>query len=282
MIFDDNTTFEFQKKRTNSELFSDSIAYFRIHSKSFLLGFTVLILPVVLIDMAIMTVNEINNPLAETSFLDTIRPSTPSGLISNIFSLIVSSFAIIIVTAQIKLIQSGEESVPLSYYFEVIPEYFWRIIGISILVNIATMLSLIGFIVGALFVGVKLSLSAISGVLEENQATEALEWSWNITKDQWWNTFAVIFYFGAVMVLFSYLILVPLYIMLEIAFGFGIITEATYPIAETIILQFPYLMTSFLQLFYMLGLTLYYFSIKEIKEGTGMISKIDELNIQDD
>ncbi|RNC79401.1 MAG: hypothetical protein ED557_15075 [Balneola sp.] len=274
--------FEFQKRRNLSELFSDSLAYFRLHSKSFLLGFSVFILPIILIDSTITAVYEINNPNAEVTFLDIIRPSTPLGFISNILGLISSVFSIIIVTGQVKQIRDGADSVPLSYYFDVIHEYFWRIIGISILVNIATTVSVIAFVVGALFVGVKLSLSSISGILEDNRSTQALEWSWNITKDQWWNTCAVLIIFGTVMFLSSFLILVPLYIVLEIGSALGIITGFAYVVVETIILQFPFLMISFLQMFYMLGLTFYYFNLKELKEGTGMISKIDELSARDE
>lgn len=277
-----NEHFVFQKRRTLSELFTDSFIYFRQNSSSFITAFAVLVLPILLLDSGLATINEINNPSpADQDFLSSLRPSSPLGFLSNIFGLITSCFMIIIVTGHIHMRRKGEQEITLSDYFGLISEYFGRILGISIVVNIATWFSLIGFIVGALIVGVKLALAEITGILEDNRTGEAMEWSWNYTKNQWWNTLGVLMAFGIPLLAFSFMILIPQYIVLEVFFGAGIISADSYGMAELFILQTPYFMTTFLQFFLLLGLTLFYFDLKEQKEGTSIIEKIDELKSGD-
>ncbi|MFV1883624.1 MAG: hypothetical protein ACMZ7B_03970 [Balneola sp.] len=274
--------FVFQKRRSLSELFSDSFLYFRQNSRSFITAFAVLILPILFLDSGLATINELNNPApADQDFLSSLRPSSPLGLLSNIFGLITSSFMVIIVTGHIQMRRSGEHEITLSDYFGLISEYFGRIVGISIVVNLATWVGLIAFIVGAIYVGVKLALASITGILEDNRTGEAIEWSWNYTKDQWWNTLGVLFALWIPLLAFSFMILIPQYIILEILFGAGVISVESYNIADVFILQTPYFMTTFLQFFLVLGLSLFYFDLKEQKEGTSIIEKIDDLNSGD-
>ncbi len=274
--------FTFQKRRTLSEIFTDSFQYFRQNSTSFLTAFAVFVLPVLLLDSTITTVSEINNPgPSDEGFLSSLTPSSPLGFLSNTFGLITTTFLIIIVTGHIHLRKSGEQEITMANYFDLINEYFWRILGISIVVNIATWFSLIGFVIGALIVGVKLALAEITGILEDNRSSEALEWSWNYTKEQWWNTFAVLLAFGIPLFAFSFMILIPQYIVLELLFSTGVISSSIYDIIELIILQTPYFMITFLQLFMLLGLTFFYFDLKERKEGTSIIKKIDDIKPKD-
>ncbi len=65
------------------------------------------------------------------------------------------------------------------------------VIAVSILVVVLAVLSLVGVIVAAIYVGVRLALSAPALLIEDLGPIAALKRSWRLVKDRWWVTFGV-------------------------------------------------------------------------------------------
>ena len=67
------------------------------------------------------------------------------------------------------------------------------LVALSILVVLASMLGLVALLIGAVYVAIRLVVSAPALLIEDAGVTGAMRRSWTLVKDNWWRTFGIVF-----------------------------------------------------------------------------------------
>lgn len=277
----ESPTVVLQQRRSKREIISETFEYFRTHARTISLGFAVFVLPFVLIDATITAFEELNAPVVNEltfqSFVNSVYGSNP---FSRILEVISTTLLTIVAIGHVQLVREGRNDIELSDFTAMIQMYFWRIIGLSILVNILTYVGMIALIVGGIFVAVKLSLSYVPAIMEDETASESLKASWNITKEKWWDTCLLLLGLFIPFFIISMICPLPFSVVSSILYDMGIFSENVYVITDAILWQIPYLAMTFSYLFIHIAAVFMFFNLKEWKEGTGFGNKVEQLRME--
>jgi hypothetical protein len=86
---------------------------------------------------------------------------------------------------------------------------FGGLIGVGLLVVLLTAVGLLGVVIGAIYVGVLLALSAPVFVLERSGVTDALRRSRELVTGSWWRVFGILLLGALVAIIIAAIIVVP-------------------------------------------------------------------------
>ncbi len=163
------------------------------------------------------------------------------------------------------------------------------IIGVAILITYAGAI-LLGmalhpvFFIGILFVVhllVSFSLAFVIIPVEGASGAEAIARSRELVTDHWWQTFGLMFLANLVQSVLMMVLYMPLYVIMIIVglnSGGEEMAQTDSMQSAASIISFAIMFGAFLlQSVQMVAITLQYFNLVERKEGTGLMSEIDQI-----
>lgn len=279
----DNLTL--RRSRDFGEIISDTFGYFRIHFKSLGKGLVMYSLPMIIISGILIgsgmgssfTANEIG---AQPSPED--MAAIGFKVIAGAFLMMVTFVVIIqICFKHIQLINEGIETdeIAMGMLLEDFARNFFGLIGLFIVIGIATMIGFLFLIIPGIYVATKLSLAPSIFIVDEEDFGEALSRSWEITKDNWWFTFGVSFVMSIIVNVISNVVIVPFYLVMMFAtFASGEPDMGLFGTLFSIMYGLSMIMVGLLYCFPLISQAMVYFSLYEKKSGDSLSSRIDALH----
>ncbi|MCG8373588.1 MAG: hypothetical protein MI700_08655 [Balneolales bacterium] len=278
------SNFTLRKSRDFGDVIGDSFTYFRYHFSSLGKGLVLFSLPVIILSGIL-----IGSAMGEViSITETGTEPGPEELIGfgfNFFGGLVLLMVTLVVIIQIvfmhiRLVDEGHsnQSISVGMLLQDFPRNFFGLIGLFIVISLASMIGALFFIIPGIYVATKLSLAPAIFIIEEEDFGDALSKSWSITQDYWWFTFGVSFVMSLITNIVSNVVIVPFYIIIMlVTFGTG---EPDLELFSMLFSIMYALMMVFVGLLYCFPITsqaLVYFHLDETKTGRSLSERIDSL-----
>lgn len=273
--------FVFKKIRDIGDILTDTFQYIRIHYLTLGKGLLFFVLPIYLINFFVLKdyfgelIQQIfsGNPDAFATLIDW-------RYFAGIFLGMLGSAALGGVTlTHIQLTEQEESAEPDRILQDLIPSVL-NFLALSIILGFILFISAFFFLIPAIFLGIKLSLSAPILILENRSITEAMARSWELTKDYWWNTFGVIVIFYILILIISWAFAIPISIFSILANDTGMETAVNPSVFSNLYLVINGILSAISSLataIMYIGLSLHFFNLQERKEGVDLRSKIEGL-----
>ena len=185
-----------------------------------------------------------------------------------------------IVFMHIRLVDEGHsnDDISVGMLMQDFARNFFGLIGLFVVVSIASMVGFLFFIIPGVYVATKLSLAPAIYVIDQEDFGDSLSISWNVTRDYWWFTFGVSFVMSLIMNVVSNVVIVPFYIIIMVVtFGSG---EPDLELFSTLFSILYALMMIIIGLLYCFPITsqaLVYFHLDETKTGRSLSDRLDAL-----
>lgn len=156
---------------------------------------------------------------------------------------------------------------------------------LGVLVTFIVVVGMFLCILPGIYLAVTLSFCAATYIFEKGGVTRAIERSFQLIKDHWWETFGLVIVATILGSVVSVIFNIPMYVF----FGVGMYTVMLEPditlesssilvqigvILGLILAQFGQLISYIIPL---IAMGFQYFNLREEKESIGLMSKIDEL-----
>jgi hypothetical protein len=122
---------------------------------------------------------------------------------------------------------------------------FPTVLGTVVLAGLATIAGLLALIVGALYVGVRLTVALPASVAEGLGPADALSRSWSLVKDNWWRVFGIVLVLYLLAYVAAAVLAVPLAVLGAVADS-GALLVVTQIAVDTVTLSFLALGTTLL------------------------------------
>jgi hypothetical protein len=291
--------FEFEKARDFGAIISDSLQFFAKNFKSFLIGFLTYVGPFLLVGIIAMLAagKQLLGMITDTSG-SAVFPISFVFVVPSVLLATVMVFAF--VTAAIQKYQHLPE--------EPLAEGLWPYIRVNIgpvivaalivmilivvpmilIMAISSAIGVVGMMLAMLvlfpafiYIIVPLSIFIVLHALEKNPVGVSLQRAFQLVKDNWWSTFLIYIVISLLASVASYIFVIPAYIVLMIQ-SFGAMDSGNFT-AETgawfgIVYACAFLGSSFTSMYQILGISLQYFSLREKKEGAGLLRRIEALD----
>jgi hypothetical protein len=164
-------------------------------------------------------------------------------------------------------------------YLLIIVLAFWSGVG-SVISSIVPILIFLSFPL-LIYLIVPLTIFMIAHVIERNALSVSLKRGFFLVREKWWNTFGVFLVISMLAGIASYLFMIPAYILFfiqtlgsmdsgELSTEFGMWLGILYACG--------FLGSLFTGMYQMLGMLLQYYNLRERKEGTGLLRRIQEID----
>lgn len=280
--------FEVRQIRDFGSLITDSFYYLRRHFR--LLGKSILYFVIPLIAVSGLLVIRYTDQTFELSAAEAGDPAAFFGDIifsalgSGLFTALAMTALAAVVYTHIGLVAgqaNPSEQLGIDDVWQGFKENFLGILLISILVFIATFFGMLFFIIPGIFIGVKLVLTSAAYVLEDRSIGEAFSRSWNLVTNHWWTTFGLMIVMYIFVMLMSYAISLPFFIVSAFS-GFAGLEDPRS--MSTLFGIFYGLTTSLTYIFYTIlyiSLGLHFYNLLERKEGAGLQERISQIDDSD-
>ena len=293
-------TLKLDKPRDIGQIISDTFAYIRVHHKTLLKPFAVYVLPALLLSVALLG-GGFGSMFADITQNSTLVESDPSMLIGSgaalflgfLFVILTSWLFLSVVHQHLKFAAEGEIPTHLGEFSKgmfvkglvLVATYIGLMVPIYIAIFILAMILQDLFFIAMLvliplffYVMVKLMLFPAAYFIEGGSPTDAIKRSWSLTDDNFWVTFGVYFVVALIFGMLSYLIIIPVMIILVIIINVG---DAAFEQNIGILMGVFYGVMYFFQLIFssaqFISLGLHFFNLKERKDGTALRDQIDQL-----
>lgn len=274
-------SFNHHKTRDIGDIITDSFQYVRIHYITLGKALLFFVLPLYIIQFFLLKgyTDQIFATLQTGFFENTSSIFGPRYFLGIAISILASSVLTYVTLKHLKLTEEGEEPSPESILEDIVPNVL-KLTGLYIVFMFVLIFSALLFLVPMFFFGIKFCLSSSALVLEEETVFGSLSRSWELTKDYWWSTFAVVFVMYVLMMMVTYAILIPITILSILTLETGA-NEAADP---TFLTNFYYVLTgvmtaisSLISTIIFIAVSLQFYSLIERKEGGSLRSQIEGL-----
>lgn len=272
--------FTHHKTRDVGDILTDAFQYIRLHYKSLGTSLLYFVLPIYIVQFFLM--RDYSNQLFGTLF------SPESSSLSDIFgweyflalflSLLGSAVLAVVTIKHVALTEVDAEVTPEAILENISPVIFKYLI-LFFLLGLILFISALFFLIPAIFLGVKLCLSSSALILEDNSVGGALNRSWELTKEYWWNTFGVLIIMYVLTIAVTYALLIPVTILSILTLDSGFIA-ANGGLLENFFFVLTGVLTAVSSLIYTviyISICLQYYNLVERKEGTDLRSRIEGL-----
>ena len=203
--------------------------------------------------------------------------SKPSYWVTNILSIIANTILAGTVYGYIKhYIEKGKNNFDNEEVLNFIKENFVLILITNLVVGLATMAGALLFIIGAVYIGVSLSLTVVSRIFENKDLNEGFVRSFTLTREKWWFTFGIIIIVYAVIYLSSILLMSPATIYSEFI-NKTVTSEQGTSILFLILSTLGNFASSLLSGLLQITIAILYFSLIEEKESPGLNDRIGRI-----
>ena len=270
-----------RQSRDFGDILSATFTYLRLHFKTLGKGLLFFSLPVIIISGVLIGSGFGDSFAATESGLT--DPSELGGFFFKFFGgliLLMLTFVVItqIVFKHMQLVDEGEENIDVNMLLEDFSRNFFGLIGIFIVIGIASTIGLLLFIIPGIYVSVKLSLAPAIYIIEEEDFGEALSKSWNVTQDYWWFTFGVSFVVSIIVNFASNIVIFPMYIiMMVVVFASGEPDMNLFGTLFSVMYGLSMIAIGLLYCIPVISQSLVYFNLDERKSGATLSRKIDSL-----
>lgn len=282
---------EFKKQRELGEILSDTFAFFRNEFKPFFNTFFTIVGPF----LAVMVVSLIlylyfaGNTLNIMAFDYDMEPIN-LAIIAVVGLLYILSLVAVYTMSQstvlhyIKSYANGKGTIDVATIRKEVYDSFWSFIGLGIMVGLSCFVGFMLCIIPGIYLYVPLSLAFCILVYNRMNASDAYGYSFTLIKNEWWMTFATIFVIGIIVVVASYVFVVPTAIYQWIKMGvfsgeidaegmMDIFKDPIYILLNVISTLAQFL----LNLISIIAGAFIYFNLNEKKNFTGTYERIDNL-----
>ena len=274
-------SFKYNEIRDLGDIITDTFQYLRIHFKTLGKSLFYFVLPLYIIQFFLMK-GYTDQMLSALTGNDLANFETIFGLqyiIGIALSLIASATLTVITIKHLKLTENNIEPTPEAILKEIVPSIL-KFVGLYIVYYSILFFSALLFLFPMIFFGIKFCLSISALLLEEETVFGALNRSWELTKDHWWGTFAVILVMSILLGFITYAFIIPTTILtsLTVETGAGEIGDSTFW------MNFYYVITGILtaissltSILLFIAISLQYYNLAERKEGGNLRSQIEGL-----
>ena len=267
-----------QKYRDLGGIITDSFQYIRIHWKSLGKALLLLVLPFYLISGILVSD-------AYSSFFSAVMENPDANVeslfTSNfLFGLLLLAFSSgALLTASLTHVQLAKQhdEVELSHITDRFGGHFFKLFLLYILIALSIFFSAFFFIIPAIYIGVKLFPSPAISILEDLNPIDAIIRSWNLTKGHWWFTFAVYLVMNIITSFMSYILIIPMGIIISFMGVAGADAETSLMSMMGIFYGLMIVVASLFSVLMLIAMCLHYFNLVERKEGKGLRQQIEEL-----
>lgn len=168
----------------------------------------------------------------------------------------------------------------IAAYFVVFGFVFLLSVGVHVALGIVLGIVLVPL---AIYCSIPLAIAPYVYVDEELSLVEAVKKSFHLVGGKWWITFAIIFVLGLIAGVVSSVFVVPVYI----AFIASMVGSAEMMTGEPtisgmwigIIYAVAILSNMLAFIYQLIGTVMQYYHLREVKEGTSLIQRIQDLEV---
>lgn len=151
--------------------------------------------------------------------------------------------------------------------------------GLGVIVTVGTMF----LIVPGIFLGVALSIIYMVRIVERKKFFESVSRCFYLIKNNWWFTFGLLIVLSIIQGFLSFIFYIPSYIVMFFSAisGFNYDGQGGNGVSE-ILFIITTIISSLVLIFYtisVVGIAFQYFNLVERKEATGLLSKIDSIQV---
>ncbi len=159
---------------------------------------------------------------------------------------------------------------------------FWSLVGLSFMISIMIAFGFILCIVPGIYLGVVLATTFSIVVFENKGAMDAIQYSFDLIKYEWWITFATLLVVLLLYYFIAFIFQIPQYIYIfikaftaneEISADPTTMFDGVYVALTSIGMVFQYLLYSLI----VICTAFVYFNLNERKNFTGTMETIDEI-----
>lgn len=267
-----------KKSRELGDLLTDTFQYIRIYYKSFSKGLLFLVLPLYLIQAFLL--QGYSDQLFNNLFIGGDISSFSSFFSLRYFASIVLSILAyasltLVSIKHVSFTESGVDPEPNAFLDNAVP-LIGQIIGLYFVLGFILAISAFFFIIPAIFIGIKLSLTPAILIIEKRTVFESISRSWELTQGFWWANFGLYVMMYIIVMFTSYIIILPATIMTLFFTDTGTVTDVG--MLASLSTWFMYIASAFVSLFISVihvAFVFQLYNIVERKEGEGLRSKIE-------
>lgn len=284
--------FELLKPRDFGELVNDTFVFARQNLKPLLKVFftfcgvflvaslVIGILQQVQFANTFNSINTIDNQNA--GFATTVGPTVVFGVLAAIISVAFYVMMIVSILSYIALYREKDGVTPsTNEVWGYIKYYFFRTLGGGIVLGILLVLGCVLCVIPGIYLYPIFSLVIPLMIFENTSFGYAFNQSFRLIKDYWWRTFGALFIVSLIVAIISAVIVLPG----SLAAGLGVFIHrsnnqhisSTLLIVTTVAEQ----LFSVLSILNVIVIALAYFSLTEIKEGTGLMGRMENFGNND-
>jgi len=274
-----------QKPRDFGDLITDTFTYLRIHFKTLGLGLVYFVLPVTLAGSILMGsgfyyISDMSaNPAAtgampEFSFFFRFFGGTLLVMLSSSVLLAVTYTHMRYTLEEINI--DG----PAMLAANIIPKTF-GILALTIINGFLTILGMLFFIFPGVYVAIKLYLSPAAFLIQNQTIGGAITRSWELVKDYWWFTFGFAIVIGIIAYIASSVLSLPIFIigMLSGLLGGSGDSAGILGAGIAVFYSLSMIFSILFSVIPAVANGLHLLNLTERKEGSGLRSRIDELEL---
>ncbi len=280
-------TIEFKKERDFSEIINVTFSFIKENFKSLFMAMLYIAGPFILLEGVLVTLFPLKD-LEQLRNSDELIGEVSLILGLGFVFLILFSLAMIAVVCQyiILYIEKGKGNFTLNELLLGVLNNIGTLFVSTILVGIATLIAFFLCILPSIFITPILSMIFIVQLYEKKNAFSAFSRCFSLVSsngsisfNKWGTLFGIIFIAGIVQSVMSYVITVPMYVVIMVQQ----ITNAGQDSKDSTGIMMLYvayygisiLLNAFLQSIGLIAVAFQYFSFKEQTDGTGLLSRIE-------
>lgn len=269
-----------RKSRDFGEVLSVTFSYIRIHFKTLGKGLVLFSLPLIILS-GVLIGSGFGDAIVASDSVQTDPELASLGfrMLGGMLTMMLTFvFIIVIVFKHMQLVDQGEEAIEMNMLLEDFGRNFFGVIGLFIVIGLATIIGFIFLIIPGIYISTKLSLAPAIYVIEEAEFGQALVTSWNITQDYWWFTFGMSFVMSLIVNVASNIVIVPMYIlMMVVVFSSGEPDTQNFGTLFSLMYGLSMITVGLLYCMPVISQAMVYFNLQERKSGDSLSAKIDTL-----
>ncbi len=192
-----------------------------------------------------------------------------------LFVVSISTYSMLITSTLcfMKLYKESSSTIGYSEVFEEVKKYFFNNTLLIFVVGILSTLGTIFCVLPGIFLFVSFSFASIFLVLEDNTIGGAINNTFALIKDHWWETFGLILILYLIYGVISGLFGLPNLILTKLMFTSLEVNKSLF-IALSILSNVGSMIALVIVI---IGIAFQYFNLKEIKNNTSLINDIDNI-----
>lgn len=272
--------FTLQKYRDLGDILTDTFQYVRIHWKSLGKALLLLVLPFFLVSGFLVgdAYSSLFSAIMQNPDIGDDAIFGGSNFLIGILLLMMSSVALLTVALTHIQVAREFDEVELAQITDHFGSNFMQLFLIYLLIIIAVSFSFFLFIIPAIYVGIKLCIAPAASIFEDLNPFEAIRRSWSLVQGHWWFTFAVYLVMNIITSFMSYVLIIPISIIIGFLSASGADTNDFIGTSMGIVYGLMIVVASIFSVLVLIAVALQYFNLVERKEGKGLRAQIEELS----